>query len=107
MTAPAPYSPETLAQRWGCSADTIRVMCREGRLSSFRLGRLIRIPATEVDRYECQNTGSSSTESDIASHTPTPNGDGYASRLVRMTEGLPKLALVRSGAQSTNRQANG
>jgi hypothetical protein len=37
-------------------------MCRRGELPYFRLGKLIRIPANEVERLECQNTASSSTE---------------------------------------------
>ena len=30
----APYTPETLAERWQCSAETVRAMCRSGRLPS-------------------------------------------------------------------------
>lgn len=107
MSAPRPYSPETLADRWGCSVDTVRTMCREGRLSSFRLGRLIRIPAAEVDRYECQSTDSSSIEGDSASPIATPNEVAFASRLVRQTAGLRNLALVKSGEPETDRRANG
>jgi excisionase family DNA binding protein len=65
-----PYSPETLGDHWGCSAEKIRQMCRRGDLAFFRLGKLIRIPANEVERIECQNTDSSSTEGNGASpHT--------------------------------------
>lgn len=108
MTAHArPYSPETLAERWGCSPDKIRGMCKSGEIASFRLGRLIRIPASEVERFECQNFGSSSTEENSASPTPTQNADGFASRLVRQTVALPKLALVSSGARDMPRRENG
>jgi excisionase family DNA binding protein len=59
VTAPnRPYSPQTLAQRWGCSAEKIRRMYRNGELAGFELGKLIRIPAAEVERFECQNTTS-------------------------------------------------
>lgn len=47
-----PYSPETLAERWGCSSEKIRRMYHDGELAGFRLGKLIRIPAAEVERFE-------------------------------------------------------
>lgn len=104
--AERPYSPETLADRWGCSAEKVRLMYRSGELAGFRLGKLIRIPANEVERYECQNTPSPGTEDD----TPCRSGkgiDAYESRLVRQTEGLPKLAPVNSGSDATPHRANG
>ena len=107
MTAPArPYSPETLAERWGCSAEKVRLMYRAGELAGFRLGKLIRIPAAEVERYECQNTPLPCTEES----TPSPSGtgiDAYESRLVRQTADLPRLAPVSCGQGARQRQANG
>jgi integrase len=55
-------------------------MCRRGDLSFFRLGKLIRIPANEVERVECLNTGSSSTEDSGASPT---DGREFELRQVR------------------------
>lgn len=49
-----PYSPETLAARWECSPEKIRQMCRKDELPHFRLGKLIRIPAVEVEYFECR-----------------------------------------------------
>lgn len=106
-TAARPFSPETLAERWECSADTVRALCNAGKLHSFRLGRLIRIPAQEVARYECQTIESSSTATNSASLTPTQNEGAYVSRLVRQTEGLPSLALVKCGEQETARRVKG
>lgn len=80
-------------------------MYRNGELPGFRLGKLIRIPAAEVERYECQNTGSSNIEADSASPTATPNEVAFASRLVRQTGGLRNLALVKSGEPEGDRQA--
>ncbi len=37
-----PYSPETLGERWGCSAQMVRQMFHNGDLAGFRLGKLIR-----------------------------------------------------------------
>lgn len=93
-----PYSPETLADRWGCSSEKVRQMCKRGDLASFRLGKLIRIPAAEVERIECQTIDSSSTEVNGASLTGIP---AFELRLERLTEAKPRLALVRSGASSS------
>jgi excisionase family DNA binding protein len=101
-----PYSPETLADRWGCSAEKIRRMFHDGELAGFRLGKLIRIPAAEVDRYECQITDSSDIEGSSPSHTTTMSEDAFGSRLVRMTGGLPRLGLVKSGGLEPRRSAN-
>lgn len=101
-----PYSPETLAERWECSAEKVRLMCRDGTLASFRLGKLIRIPATEVERIECLNTASPNTEENGQS----PSGmelTAAESRLVRQTVGLPKPLRASGGRDATQRQANG
>jgi hypothetical protein len=79
-------------------------MCRHGDLSYFRLGKLIRIPANEVERVECQNTGSSSTEDNTASLMGIPASE---LRLARMIGDGPKLSLVRFGADSTAPRRNG
>lgn len=47
-----PFTPETLAERWECSAETIRLMCRNGQLASFKVGKMYRIPAASVDAHE-------------------------------------------------------
>ena len=103
MTA-RPFSPETLAERWACSSETVRQMCRRGELSYFRLGKLIRIPANEVDRIECLTGGSSSTEGNTASPMAIP---AVELRLERMIGDGPKLSLVKSGAGSTGQPRNG
>ena len=94
---PRPYSPETLADRWGCSSEKIRQMCRQGELAAFRLGKLIRIPANEVERVECQNIDWLSIEDNTVSPMELP---AVELRLARMTAGGPSLSLVKSGAGS-------
>ncbi len=107
MTQARPFSPETLGDRWGCSAEKVRCMVHRGELASFRLGKLIRIPAAEVDRYECSpNTDLESTEESGRSSTAADQG-AFESRLVRMTGASQRLALVNSGASETRRPANG
>lgn len=94
---PKPFSPETLADRWGCSAEKIRRMYHDGQIAGFRLGKLIRIPAIEVERVECQNTPSENTEESASSSTMTSEANVFAPRLARMTGDSPKLAPVKSG----------
>jgi len=107
MTAQTkPFSPETLAERWGCSAQKVRTMYHDGEIAGFKLGKLIRIPATEVERYECQITASPCTEESLPSPFEREEA-AFASRLVRQTVALPKLAPVRSGRAEPTHQANG
>ena len=101
-----PYSPQTLADRWGCSAEKVRRMYRDGELRGFELGKLIRIPAAEVARYECQNTPSPDTEENGRSPLAMVNV-AAESRQVRITAPRPKLSPVRSGQGFTPREANG
>ncbi|TDK53356.1 helix-turn-helix domain-containing protein [Antarcticimicrobium luteum] len=54
-----PYTPKTLAERWSCSSETVRQLCKSGRLESFRVGRQFRIPSHKVEEYEqCRNIAS-------------------------------------------------
>ena len=63
-----PFSPESLADRWECSAESIRQQCRQGRIKHFRLGRLYRIPAQIVEDIEkCQTSQSDVSGADSAS----------------------------------------
>jgi excisionase family DNA binding protein len=85
-----PYTPETLADRWGCSSEKVRQMFHRGELPGFRLGKLIRIPAVEVERFECEQTlqVQVTTSSNIAesSHSQLDAGRIAADiRLARMT----------------------
>lgn len=79
MTAPRPYSVPALAQRWQCSEGLIRKMIGRGELSAFRLGVLIRIPASEVAKVECY-TASNDSEADMPlSGATTESGEGERS----------------------------
>ena len=102
MLAERPYSPETLADRWGCSSEKIRQMYHLGELHGFRLGKLIRIPANEVERWE--NIGSSSIEGNTASPTELPASE---LRLARMIGDGPKLSLVKYGEGCSDQPRNG
>lgn len=57
------FTVPALANRWKCSEGLIRKMIKRGEIKSFRLGTLIRIPAEEVGKVECQsNTQSNDSE---------------------------------------------
>jgi excisionase family DNA binding protein len=93
-----PYSPQTLAERWGCSDQKIRNMLDAGELSGFRLGKLIRIPASEVERYECQSlTPSPCTGESLPSPIETMAESRAEFRLARQIGDGPKLSQVNYG----------
>lgn len=52
---PRPYTPATLAERWGVSTTLIYDLLNRGALPSFRLGKLWRIHADDVATYENSN----------------------------------------------------
>lgn len=49
---PPPHTPETLAERWQCSAQHVRNLFRRGELRGFRIGTMIRIPQDAVEEFE-------------------------------------------------------
>jgi excisionase family DNA binding protein len=87
-----PYSPELLADRWGCSAEKVRQMYHRGELAGFRLGKLIRIPALEVERFECAQLQApkDTISSNTAANSPSLLGAERTAaefRLARMIRG--------------------
>jgi len=76
MTHARPYTPEMLADRWGCSSETVRTLIKRGELRGFRVGKLFRIPAQAVEEYECQTSTSGDCEgASVPTGTKTA-GDG-------------------------------
>jgi len=65
------FTVSTLAREWHCSEGSIRKLIANSELGCFRLGTLIRIPAEEVARFECQNIPSSGSEADTPSSIET------------------------------------
>lgn len=49
------FTPESLADRWGCSEKTVERMLVSGKLHGFKVGNLWRISASEVQKYEGGN----------------------------------------------------
>lgn len=79
------FDVTTLAEHWACGTDTIYSLVRSGELAHFKLGgKLIRIRADEVERYECRTiTPSPDTEESLQS-SGTRTYDATAIRLERL-----------------------
>lgn len=76
-----PFTVASLAERWECSEGAIRARIKAGELATFRIGALIRIPATEVERVECPNTASNDCEADMRLSGPTKTASAVATVL--------------------------
>lgn len=44
IETPPPFTPDMLAERWQCSAETVRQLIKRGELRGFRVGRMMRVP---------------------------------------------------------------
>ncbi|MFV0245142.1 MAG: helix-turn-helix domain-containing protein [Qingshengfaniella sp.] len=90
-----PYTPELLADRWDCSAETVRDMIRRGVLPAFRVGRMMRIAAQVVEDYECGTieSGVSRDASSSCGTTRTEPGDVIALRHTRKRTPSAKPAM--------------
>lgn len=51
-----PFTPETLAERWQCSTGVIYRMLSSGQLPGFKIGKLWRIRAEDVEEFESRVT---------------------------------------------------
>lgn len=100
------YSVASLAEHWECGTDTIYSMIKSGDLPAFKVGgRLLRIRADEVERFECRTaTASNDTAIDTRSFGMKADVDTDI-RLERLIERPQRPQLVHSGngAQSEAR----
>ncbi len=99
MSGQRVYSVATLAEQWGCGTDTVYSLIHSGDLRAFRLGgKLIRIRADEVERYECrQNTPCNDSEASSPSSSMR-EVDVTDIRLERLIERPQRPQLVHSGS---------
>lgn len=91
------FTVASLAQEWECSEGVIRKLIREGRLACFRVASLIRIPAVEVQRFECQNIASNDSEADTLSSIETPRANDTGSGYTRPTGLALRRKLGKDG----------
>lgn len=91
------FSVASLAEHWGCGTDTVYSLIRGGELQAFRLGgKLWRIRADEVERFECQTTPCNDTATNLPSFG-TRADDATDIRLERLIEHRRRPQLVHSG----------
>src|SRR5690554_1322186 len=100
MANPArPYTPETLAERWDCSAQHVRRLISQGQLHAFRVGRLIRIRPEWVEEYECRKSElPHSEESGTPSGTTRKESEGASASTSRRTQ---RTLVAPSGRRLT------
>ncbi|WP_152612544.1 helix-turn-helix domain-containing protein [Leisingera sp. ANG-M7] len=67
MEPARPFSADTLAERWGCSAESVRQLARQGAIRYFRVGKMYRFPKSAVEEFECQTSGSDASAAASAS----------------------------------------
>ena len=90
MQPALPYTPDTLADRWGCSGEKVRQLVKQGQLRGFRIGRMIRIPVSAVEEYEqCGNTALGASMAALSSLGMTTASDD-AFVLVHSRERKPR-----------------
>ncbi|WP_247712085.1 helix-turn-helix domain-containing protein [Qipengyuania qiaonensis] len=73
-----PYTPASLADRWGCSTTLIYDLLNSKQLPGFKLGKLWRIKADAVEAYECNPTTPLDGLPDDAATAP-PTGPSVSS----------------------------
>lgn len=104
-TEQRPFSVPQLADRWGCSEGLIRKLIRDNRLQCFRPGALIRISATEVERYECevnqQNTPSKGSSKDLPSSIEARTENVSVEGSTRKIDRAPRRKRATSGKGQT------
>lgn len=108
-----PYSVAQLADRWGCSGNVVRKLINDGKLQCFKIGALIRISASEVERYEkcpvepshiaSSDSGEDSPSSGGSQSTtdPTPSKKGAGVSSPRKIGRAPRRKLAPSGKDRT------
>jgi excisionase family DNA binding protein len=61
----AVLTPEEVAERWHCSASHVRKLINRGELPHFRLGgKLLRVPLSELEKWECRSSRCSDSGAD-------------------------------------------
>ncbi|MFM7010618.1 MAG: helix-turn-helix domain-containing protein [Betaproteobacteria bacterium] len=86
-----PYTPATLAERWGCSPDAVYDLIRSGRLPAFRVGsKLLRIQAKDVAAWESGGANTQSGNTGLGTLTDKPSPVGKTKRGLTV-EGLASV----------------
>jgi hypothetical protein len=83
------YTARTLARRWQCTPQHVYNLRQRGDLTGFKLGKLWRITAQEIEAFEgerCPTTGSEGSTADGLSCGRKVGGDidGALSQRMRL-----------------------
>ncbi|WP_420541473.1 helix-turn-helix domain-containing protein [Pseudooceanicola atlanticus] len=87
-----PLTPDQLAERWGCSGETVRAMIRNGELPAFRVGCMYRIRPETVEAHECQTQESEGSTDDLSSHGRTRTDGADA---IVLTHARPRMRSAK------------
>lgn len=74
-----PLTIAQIAERWGCSDETVRSLVKSGRLPGFRVGRMMRVPL----RYVLEMERGGDTTTSPQSWAPTNDGELWQKALDR------------------------
>lgn len=83
MEQARPLSADMLAERWGCSAESVRQLAREGAIRHFRVGKMYRFPKSAVEEFECQTSTLDASEAASASIGTTPKPENVSGISIR------------------------
>lgn len=106
------YTPEQIAERWGCDPKTVRNMLNDGALTGFRVGqKLWRIRAEKLEEYElCQNGASQGSGANSQSHGTNQETDEQSDGVIPFTQptgkrrnAAPRLDTRNSPARKERR----
>lgn len=92
------FTVASLAREWECSEGVIRKLVASGALGSFRIGTLIRIPADEVERFECRNIASNDSAAASPASGEMPRESDTESAYMRPT-GLARRRRLGADGQ--------
>lgn len=95
------FTIASLAEQWECSEGVIRKLVASEQLRAFRIGALIRIPAEEVQRFECQNIPSNDSAEDSPSSGETARESDTGRLLPRPIASERKQRRASAGGSGT------
>ncbi|MBN9291258.1 MAG: helix-turn-helix domain-containing protein [Hyphomicrobium denitrificans] len=76
-----PFTVAQVADRWACSRDAVYSLIRERKLRAFRVGgKLLRVTAGEVERWESAGGNTQSGNTDLVNSTERRSSAGATKR---------------------------
>lgn len=104
---PPCYSPKTLAQRWECSAEHVCNLITRKEIACFRVGRLLRITAYEVERFEREGEESRRSSDIVGPIAPTGGRMGRGRTILARWQARATRAPGHAGNYPRRRPGGG